>query len=48
MKVKLFQSGNIETMEKTINDFISFIEPMNVEVRVIDKYFYAIITYKER
>ena len=46
MKVKLFLSGSIETLEKNINDFISTVEPICVEVKSINTYFSAVISYK--
>jgi len=48
MKVKLIQSNNLQNLERTINDFLSNVKLENIDIKIIDKNFLAVITYYEK
>jgi citrate lyase gamma subunit len=48
MKVKLIQSNNLQSLERTINDFLSNVKLENIDIKIIDKNFLAVITYYEK
>jgi hypothetical protein len=48
MKVKLIQSNNLQSLERTINDFLSNVKLENIDIKIIDKSFLAVITYYEK
>jgi citrate lyase gamma subunit len=48
MKVKIIQSNNLQSLERTINDFLSNVKLENIDIKIIDKNFLAVITYYEK
>ena len=48
MKVKLIQSNNLESLERTINDFLLNVKLEDIDIKITDKNFLAVITYYEK
>jgi hypothetical protein len=48
MKVKLIQSNNLQNLERMVNDFLINAKLENIDIKIVDKNFIAVITYYER